>query len=45
MPLACGEGTDYDAGEDPLSTKAVLVDTYCDPAVREPFIAALGKPR
>lgn len=45
MPLACGEGTDYDAGEDALSTKAALVDFYCDPAVREPFIAALGKRR
>jgi hypothetical protein len=42
MPLACGEGTDHDAGEDPMSTKAALVDLYCDPAVREPFIAALS---
>ena len=45
MPLACGEGTDHDAGEDALSTKAALVDAYCDAAVREPFIAALSKPR
>ena len=45
MPLACGEGTDHDAGEDPLSTKSALVDAHCDAAVREPFIAALGEPR
>jgi len=44
MPLACGEGTDHDAGEDALSTKAALVDLYCDAAVREPFIAALSPP-
>jgi hypothetical protein len=44
MPLACGDGTDFDAGEDAMSTKAALVDQYCDPAVREPFIAALSTP-
>jgi hypothetical protein len=44
MPLACGAGTDHDAGADPVSTKAALVHSYCDPAVREPFIAALGQP-
>ena len=35
-------GTDHAAGEDALSTKAALVDAYCDAAVREPFIAALS---
>jgi hypothetical protein len=44
MPLACGAGTDHDAGEDAMATKAALVDRYCDPAVREPFIAALSAP-
>jgi hypothetical protein len=42
MPLACGEGRDRDAGPDPMATKAALVRDYCEPAVREPFIAALG---
>lgn len=42
MALACGDGTDFDAGEDAMSTKAALVERYCDPAVREPFIAALS---
>lgn len=45
MPLACGAGTDYDAGEDALATKAALVERYCDPAVRERFIRALGGSR
>jgi hypothetical protein len=42
MPLACGEGTDFDAGENAMSTKAALVGLCCDPAVREPFIGALS---
>lgn len=42
MRLACGEGDDYDAGADPWSLKASLVEQFCDPAVREPFIAALA---
>ena len=41
IPLACGEGDDYPGGPDPLATKTVLVQQHCDPAVREPFIAAL----
>jgi hypothetical protein len=42
IPLACGPGEDHPAGDDPLASKARLVQTYCDPGVREPFIAALA---
>ena len=42
MALACGEGDDYEAGADPWTLKADLVERFCDPAVREPFIAALA---
>jgi hypothetical protein len=42
IPLACGDGDDHPAGPDPLATKSVLVLQHCDPAVREPFIAALS---
>lgn len=45
LPLACGPGTDEPAGPDPLASKARLVATHCDPAVREPFIAALSGAR
>jgi len=41
MPLACGEGQDFPAGDDPAADKAALEASYCDPQVREPFIAAL----
>lgn len=41
VPLACGPGTDVPAGDDPAATKDALVARHCDPAVREPFIAAL----
>ena len=41
MPLACGDGQDFPAGEDPDAGKAALEARYCDPLVREPFIAAL----
>jgi hypothetical protein len=41
MPLACGEGQDFPAGDDPAAEKAALEASYCDPQVREPFIAAL----
>jgi hypothetical protein len=40
-PLACGEGHDYDAGQDPDADKRALERLHCTPAVREPFIAAL----
>ena len=42
MPLACGEGADHPAGADPDAEKRRLEAEHCDPAVREPFIAALG---
>jgi len=42
LPLACGPGRDYPAGEDPDAEKRVLEAQYCDPAVRELFIAALA---
>jgi len=43
MPLACGEGEDHPVGDrDPWELKAELVAQHCDPAVREPFIAALA---
>jgi len=42
LPLACGPGRDYPAGEDPDAEKRALEAKHCDPAVREPFIAALG---
>lgn len=43
MPLACGEGIDVPATGDPFAQKAELVAEYCDPAVREPFIASLSR--
>jgi hypothetical protein len=42
LPLACGPGRDYPAGEDPDAEKRALEANHCDPAVREPFIAALA---
>ncbi|HSZ69704.1 MAG TPA: hypothetical protein VK756_05015 [Solirubrobacteraceae bacterium] len=42
LPLACGPGQDYPAGEDPDAEKRALEQQHCDPAVREPFIAALA---
>ena len=44
MPLAAADGADFPAGADPAATKAALVEAHCDPAVREPFIAALSRP-
>jgi hypothetical protein len=41
LPLACGPGRDYPAGADPEAEKRALETEYCDPALREPFIAAL----
>lgn len=43
MPVACGAGTDHDAGIDPMASKAQLVASHCVPEVREPFIAALSE--
>ena len=49
LPLACGSGEDFPAGNDPIASKAALVRRWCDPEIREPFIAALvreqAKPR
>ena len=42
MPLACGDGADHPAGADPDAEKRRLEAEHCDPAVREPFIAALA---
>jgi hypothetical protein len=42
MRLACGEGRDFPAGDDPDAEKAALEASYCDPRVREPFIASLA---
>lgn len=42
LPLACGEGRDYPAGKNPDAKKRALEHQHCDPAVREPFIAALA---
>jgi len=41
MAIWAQSGEDVPAGSDPLRTKADLVAQWCDPAVREPFIAAL----
>jgi orotate phosphoribosyltransferase len=41
LPLACGPGRDYPAGQDPDAEKHALEQEHCDPATREPFIAAL----
>jgi hypothetical protein len=43
MSLACGAGHDFPAGDDPDAEKAALEASYCDPLVREPFIAALTR--
>ena len=42
LPLACGPGQDYPAGKEPDAEKRALEEQHCDPAVREPFIAALA---
>lgn len=42
MDIACGEGTDIPAGDDPDEDKRRLEARFCDERVREPFIEALG---
>jgi len=42
LPLACGPGRDYPAGDDPDAEKTALELQHCDPAIREPFIAGLA---
>jgi hypothetical protein len=43
LPLACGLGSDYPAGDDPDAEKREFEAQCCDQAVREPFIAALAR--
>jgi hypothetical protein len=43
LPLACGPGEDFPAEGDPDVEKRQLEAEHCDPAVREPFIEALGR--
>ena len=43
MPLACGPGEDHVVRGDCDAEKRSLERLHCDPAVREPFIAALGR--
>lgn len=43
LPLSCGPGRDYLAGEDPDAEKQVLKDAHCDSAARESFILALSR--
>jgi hypothetical protein len=42
MPIWAQIGEDVAAGSDALGSKAELVARWCDPSVREPFIAALA---
>jgi hypothetical protein len=42
MEVVSGPGEDRLAGHDLLDEKQQLVAAYCDPAQREPFIAALS---
>jgi hypothetical protein len=43
LPLPCGPGQDYPAGDDPDAEKRALEEQHCDPTIREPFIAALAE--
>ena len=43
IPLSCGEGEDHLAGEHPDADKRSLEAEHCNPATREPFIAALAR--
>jgi len=42
LPLVCGPGEDFPAGNTPEEDKRALEEQHRDPAVREPFIAALA---
>ena len=42
LPLACGPGQDFPAGNRPDAEKRALEQRFCDPLVREPFIHALS---
>ncbi|AKU90137.1 hypothetical protein [Vulgatibacter incomptus] len=41
MVLSCPAGEDHPGGANPLASKALLEMEHRDPAVREPFVAAL----
>lgn len=41
LPLACGPGHDYPAGDDPDAEKRALEHEHCDREQREAFISAL----
>jgi hypothetical protein len=43
MALSCGPGEDHPAGSEPDGEKRRLEAEHCDPAIREPFIAALAR--
>jgi hypothetical protein len=43
IALACGPGEDFPAGGQPDAEKRALEERHCDPALREPFIAALSR--
>jgi hypothetical protein len=43
LPIASGPGEDFPAGPDPDAEKRRLEAEHCDPALREPFIEALGR--
>jgi len=42
MPLMCGDGRDVLSFGEPSTEKRRLESAYCEPALREPFIAALA---
>ena len=42
MTVQCGAGEDHPAGDNPDDLKQRLVSRFCDPSLREPFIAALS---
>jgi adenylate cyclase class IV len=42
LPLACGAGTDFPAGDDPDAAKRALEERHCELAIRERFIATLS---
>jgi hypothetical protein len=42
MQMACGDGDDYAAGENPGADKRALEEQWCDETLREPFIAAVA---
>jgi len=43
LPLACGPGRDYPAGDDPEAEKRALEEQHCDATIREPLVAALAE--